>query len=186
MARARGCGRAADLSNEAMKEGLMSNAGIHQFQGWLTNPETIRDAVRTEAEVMLYWARDRTMVNLDVQTFGQTRAFLWEVARQLNAQNPRTSDDPHMVRMREIAPNMMRTEWCTDRLLSDVCRYVAEHLETGPLFAVYTEVGMDNGKLELDMGIAENMTAVEIARASCAAFAYRLFIGAADDDLEED
>lgn len=164
----------------------MSNAGIHRFQGWLTNPETIRDRVQTEAEVMLYWARDRVMVELDMQSFRQTRAFLWEVARQLDAQNPQVSTDPIMVKTREIAPNMMRTEWCTDRLVSEVCQYVAEHLETGAVFAVYTEVGMDNRKLELDMGLAKHMTAVEIARASCAAFAYRVFLAAADDDLEED
>jgi hypothetical protein len=164
----------------------MSNAGIHQFQGWLTNPETIRDRVQTEAEVMLYFARDRTPVALDVQSFPQTRAFLWEVARRLAAQDPQVSTDPVMVKAREVAPEMIREEWCTHDLVWSVAQYVADHLETGAVFTVYTEVGMDNGMLELDMGITKNMTAIEIARASCATFAYRVFLGAADDDLEED
>jgi len=164
----------------------MSNAGIRRFQGWLHHPGQVRDMVQAEAEVMLYHARDRAWVELDVQEFRQTRAFLWEVARRLAAEDPQVSTDPVMVKAREVAPELIRTEWCTAQLVAAVTQYVADNLVTGAVFAVYAEVGMDNGKLELDMGLARHQTAVEIARAACAAFAYRVFIAAADDDLEED
>jgi hypothetical protein len=164
----------------------MSTAGIRRFQDMLTDRDAIRAAVYAEVEAMLYYARDRTeWVDLDMAAFAQTRAFLLEVARRLAAQDPQVRADPVAVKARQIAPELIRTEWCTDLLVQEVCQYVAEHLETGALFGVYTEVGMDNRKLELDMGLARGMTAVQIAQGSCAGFAYRVFTAVAGDDLEE-
>lgn len=164
----------------------MSTSGIRRFQGWLTNPRAIRDLVTAEVEMMLYDARDREPVDFYVWDFGSTRDMLWEVARTLAAQAPEVSTDPVMVKAREVAPEMIRTEWCTDRRVWCVCEAVVAEMSTVEVFAVYAEVGMDNPKLGLDIGTFRKLTAVDIARACCLAFAYRVFLAAADDDLKEE
>lgn len=164
----------------------MSNESIHRFQELLGDRRAIRDAVQAEVEAMLYYGGRTEWVDLEMAAFAQTRAFLLEVARQLAAQDPQVSTDPVIVKTREIAPEILHTEWCTSQLVREVCQYVAEHLETGAVFGVYTEIGMDNPKLELDTGLARHLTAVEIAQGACAAFAYRVFAETADNDLEVD
>lgn len=159
----------------------MSTQGIVRFGGWFTNAENMRALIATEAEVML--RHDRAFT---VQDYPQSRKFLLEIARVIAKADPNVSDNPVAVKLRETAPEQINPAWADAHLVEVVCADVAASLTAAEAFAIYTEIGMDEPGLDLDVARAWKMTLPQAARVLCEMFAVRVFMAVADDDLIPD
>lgn len=158
----------------------MSTAGIVRFGGWFAHAEHMREMITTEVEVMLRHGRAFT-----VENYPQSRKFLLEVARVIAKADPKVSDDPVSVKLREIAPEQINPAWAHLALVEETCARVAWGLTAAEAFAIYIEIGMDEPSLDLDVARAWGweMALPDAARLLCERFAVRVFMAVADDNL---
>lgn len=120
---------------------------------------------------------------ITAESMPHTWAFLLDVGDQLASQDPMVSDDPVAVKVREVSPHLIRTDWCHALRVEATCEYVGGRLETAGAFAIYAECGMEDANLGFDLGISRKLTAVQIARQCCIMLAVRVFMEIPGGDL---
>src|SRR5690606_40673452 len=108
------------------------------------------------------------------------------IARVIAKADPNVSDNPVAVKLRETAPEQINPAWADAHLVEVVCADVAASLTAAEAFAIYTEIGMDEPGLDLDVARAWKMTLPQAAGELCEMFAVRVFMAGGDDDLIPD